>query len=190
MYFVYISLLVQVFMSENWAIYKFLRWWEGLDSGSREDLDSWVYPVPAHVPFQIVQKANTWKSNQIKGPQNDKWNINQCFELLFHMFNKPHKKKKRETWGKADPHVIIQSWANQEKWKWLEMIRLWSMSWLNQIWAKMDGNGLQKKMLLHIHDNVKKNVNNTFISLNQWGNVKMNHKMQTKAWGQKIFKNS
>ena len=33
--------------------------------------------------------------------------------------------KKKETWGKADPHVIKSSWANQEKWKRLEIIRLW-----------------------------------------------------------------
>ena len=33
--------------------------------------------------------------------------------------------------------------------------------------GKMDGNGLQKKMPLHIHDNMKNNINNTFISLNQ-----------------------
>ena len=99
MYFVYISLLVQVFMSENWAIYKFLRWWEDLDSCSREDLDSWGYPIPAHVPFQIFQKANTWKSNQIKKPQNYKWNNRQCFELSLHVLNKcTHKKT--ETWGK------------------------------------------------------------------------------------------
>ena len=104
----------------------FLRWWEDLDSCSREDLDSWGYPIPAHVPFQIFQKANTWKSNQIKEPQNDKWNNRQCFELLLHMLNKcTRKKKKTETRGKADPHVIKLSWANQEKWKRLEMIRLW-----------------------------------------------------------------
>ena len=35
------------------------------------------------------------------------------------------QEKKTETWGKADPHVIKLSWANQEKWKRLEMIRLW-----------------------------------------------------------------
>ena len=72
MYFVYTSLLAQVFMSENWAIYKFLRWWEDLDSWSREDLDSCVYPIPGQVTSQIFQKANTWKSNQIKKPQNNK----------------------------------------------------------------------------------------------------------------------
>ena len=49
--------------------------------------------------------------------------------------------------------------------------------------GKMDGNGLQKKMLLHIHGNTKNNINNTFIPLDQWGNVKMNHKMPAKAWG-------
>ena len=32
---------------------------------------------------------------------------------------------------------------------------------------KMNGNGLLEQMLLHIHDNMKKNINNTFISLNQ-----------------------
>ena len=34
--------------------------------------------------------------------------------------------------------------------------------------GKLDGNVLQKNMLLHIHDNMKKNINNTFISLNQY----------------------
>ena len=94
-YFVYISLLAQVFMSENWANYTFLRWREDLDSWCREDLDSCRYPIPAHVPFQIFQKANTWKSNQIKEPQNDKWNNRQCFELLLHILNKCTGKKNR-----------------------------------------------------------------------------------------------
>ena len=33
--------------------------------------------------------------------------------------------------------------------------------------AKIDGNGLQEKMMLHIHDDMKKNINNTFVPQNQ-----------------------
>ena len=49
--------------------------------------------------------------------------------------------------------------------------------------GKMEGNGLEEKMLLHIHYKTKKNINNTSISLDQWGNVKMNTKMPAKGWG-------
>ena len=105
-YFVYISRMAQVSMSENWAFYKFLRRWEDLDSWSREDLDSCGYPIPAHVPFQIIQKANTWKSNQIKEPQNDKWNNRQCFELLLHMLNICTRKIKQKP---GDKHIHTSS---------------------------------------------------------------------------------
>ena len=37
-------------------------------------------------------------------------------------------------------------------------------------------------------DDMKRNINNSFITLNQLGNVKTNYKMTTKAWGSLTLK--
>ena len=69
-------------------------------------------------PVQILPKAKTRKSSQIKEPENDKWNNRQCFDLSLHMPNK--YTRKTETWGQADPHVIKLSrptWKSEKDWR-------------------------------------------------------------------------
>ena len=76
---------------------------------------------------QIYPKAKTRKS--IKEPEIFKWNNRQY--LIFHCLCLIKCTRKTEIWGQAYPRINKLSWANQEKWKTLGMIRLWYMSWLN-----------------------------------------------------------